>query len=159
MQKLHTYTEGHPPFKYPFDGRLQIRGVMTEDESRNPAMFDPDGEECLLVFKNGSTTGLTLGRSTGIESFVREYDEHGIRSTSMEIPVYPYSHEDGAFSAPGDSGSIVVDGLGRIVGMLTGGTGKNDSMDVTYLTPYYWIEERIKEAFPDSHLYPITDID
>ena len=112
---------------------------MKEDELRNPVTFEPDGEGCLLVLKNGNTIGVILGRSIGIESFVREYDEHGIRSTSMEVPVYPYSHKDGAFSAHGDSGSI-VDGQGRIVGLLTGGIGSDDSIDVTYLTPYYWIE-------------------
>jgi hypothetical protein len=73
----------------------------------------------------------------------------------MEIAIYPYSHKDGAFSAPGDSGSIVIDGLGRIVGLLTGGSGTTDSTDVTYVTPYFWLEEQIKKVFPDSYLYPI----
>jgi hypothetical protein len=32
-----------------------------------------------------------------------------------------------------------------------------DSTDVTYVTPYFWIEEQIKKAFPDSYLYPIKE--
>jgi hypothetical protein len=103
------------------------------------------------------STGVTIGRGTDIESFVRVYDDHGIKSTSMEIAIHPYSHKDGAFSACGDSGSIVVDGLGRIVGLLTGSSGATDSTDVTYVTPYFRVEEQIKKAFPNSYLYPIQN--
>jgi hypothetical protein len=136
---------------------LKVKGVVKEDEIRKPKQLDANGEECLIVIKNGKTTGATIGRGTGIESFVREYDHYGIKRTSMEIAIYPYSHKDGAFSAGGDSGSIVVDGQGYIVGMLTGGTGATESTDVTYLTPYFWLDERVKQAFPNSHLYPIVD--
>jgi hypothetical protein len=44
--------------------------------------------------------------------------------------------------------------LGRIVGLLTGGSGTTDSTDVTYVTPYFWVEEQIKMVFPDSYPYP-----
>lgn len=72
-------------------------------------MLDERGEECLIVVKNGNTTSLTFGCATGIESFVREYVDYEIRSTSMELAIYPYSHKDGAFSAAGDSGSVIAD--------------------------------------------------
>ena len=120
-------------------------------------MLDQDGEECLLVIKNGNATGLTIGRLTGIESFTREIDAYDIRSTSMEVAIHPYSRKvGGAFSAPGDSGSIVVDGKGGIVGVIIDGGGQADSTDVTYLSPYYWVWERIKAVFPDAYLYPNT---
>lgn len=154
--KMHPHAESRTSFEYPFEGLLQLRDVVKEDELRHPTMLDANGEECLIVVKNSNTTGVTFGRATGIESFVREYDAHGIRSTSMELAIYPYSYKDGAFSAPGDSGSVIADAKSRIVGILTGGTGKADCTDVTYASPYYWIEERIKKAFPDSYLYPIT---
>jgi len=154
---MHPHPQNRFSFKYPVGGLLKVKGVVNEDEIRKPKQLDADGEECLIVIKNGKTTGATIGRATGIESFVREYDDIGIRSTSMEIAVYPYSHKDGAFSAPGDSGSIVVTGHGSIVGMLTGGAGRTESTDVTYLTPYFWLEERIKQAFPKSYLYPIVN--
>jgi len=153
---MHPHPEGRSSFKYPVGGLLQVKGVVNEDEIRQPTQLDANGEGCLIVIKNGKSTGVTIGRGTGIESFIREYDEYGIQSTSMGVAIYPYSHKDGAFSAPGDSGSIVVDGLGRIVGLLTGGAGTTDSMDVTYLTPYFWVEEHIKRAFPNSYLHPIV---
>ncbi|KAF8837533.1 hypothetical protein BDN67DRAFT_185210 [Paxillus ammoniavirescens] len=154
--KMHPHAESRTSFKYPRGGLLQLQGVVEEDELRHPTMLDANGEVCLIVVKNGNSTGVTIGRATGIESFVREYDDYGIRSTSMEVAIYPYSHEDGAFSAPGDSGSVIADANSRIVGILTGSTGLTDFTDVTYASPYYWVEKCIKKAFPDSYLYPIT---
>ena len=95
---------------------------------------------------------------TGIESFVREYKDYNIYSTSIEIAIYPYSHKDGAFSAPGDFGSVVGDANSCIVNMLTGGAGQTNSTDVTYVSPYYFLDECIKMAFPNSYLYLIPDL-
>lgn len=138
----HWNLESHTSFKYPHDGLLQLQDVVKEDELRHPTELDKNSEECIIVVKNGNT----IGRATGIESFVREYSEHGIRATSMAVAIYPHSQKDGAFSAPGDSGSVIADANGRIVGILqvTGGACKTDSSnsDVSYATPYYWVEER-----------------
>ncbi|ETW78096.1 hypothetical protein HETIRDRAFT_454139 [Heterobasidion irregulare TC 32-1] len=156
VMKMRPHVKTRTSFKYPRGGLLQLRGVVKEDELRHPTMLDANGEECLIVVKNGNTTGVTIGRVSSIESFVREYDDYNIHSTSMEVAIYSYSHDDGAFSAPGDSGSIIADANSRILGILTGGTGQTDSTDVTYASPYYWVEERIQKAFPDSYLYPTT---
>ncbi|KAG2070519.1 hypothetical protein BDR04DRAFT_1054093 [Suillus decipiens] len=71
-------------YQYPRDGFLQ------DDEIRNPQHLDVHGEKCLLVLKNGSTTGTTVGRANGLESFTRIYKEYGIKHTSIEIAVLPY---------------------------------------------------------------------
>ncbi|KAF8259310.1 hypothetical protein EI94DRAFT_1813513 [Lactarius quietus] len=157
LSKIYPHTRsGASSSEYPFDGFLQL-GVVKEYELRNPTRLDANGENCLIVVKSGNTTGLTVGRATGIKSFVREYDDHdGIHSTSMELAIYSCSYKDGAFSAPGDSGSVIADPNGRIVGIITGGAGRANSIDVTYASPYHWIEESIKKAFPDSYFYPIT---
>ena len=140
--------------EYPLDGLLQIQDVVEEDELRHPTMLDTTGVESVFVVKNGSATGLTVGRATAFESFVREYDRNTIRSTSVMMAIYPYSHNDGAFSAPGIPGlSSLTDSTGRVVGILTGGAGRGGENDVSYATPYYWLEERVKRAFPDSYLY------
>ena len=59
----------------------------------------------------------------------------------MMLEIYPYGNKEGPFSGPGDSGSIIADGNGRIIGLLTGGAGKTGSTnpDVTYATPFYWL--------------------
>ena len=155
---MHPHPEGRSDFKYLPGGLLQVRGVIKDDEIRKPQHLDANGEKCLIVVKHGKITGSTLGRHNGIESFVRRYPEHGIKKTSIEIAVYPYSDKDGAFSAPGDSGAImiVVDRNGRVVGLLVAGAGAVEETDATYLTPYWWIEEQMKVS-PKSFLYQIVN--
>jgi hypothetical protein len=155
MEKMYPRLESRAQFDYPDDGLMHLRGFVRDDELRHPTMLDENGQESLIVIKNGASTGLTFGRATGIESFTRTYEDYHIDSTSMEIAIYSYSHGDGAFSAPGDSGSVVGDANNRIVGMLTGGAGLTGSTDVTYMTPYYFLAERIKSIFPGSYLFPI----
>ena len=60
----------------------------------------------------------------------------------------------------GNGKDALVGGAGKdaLVGgagkdKLTGGAGKADDIDVTYGTPYWWLEEQIKKVFPDCHLY------
>ncbi len=155
---MHPHPKGRgSSFEYPVGGLLQVKHILKEEEIRQPTLLDKNGEECLIVIKNGKSTGVTIGRGTSIESFVREYSNYGIKSMSMEIAIHPYNHKSGAFSAPGDLGSIIVDGPGRIIGLLTAGSGKTESTDVAYATPYFWIEEQIKKDFPDSYLYPIKE--
>ena len=96
MKKMHLNAGQRSKFKY-LSGSFAIR---------------------LLVVKNGATAGVTLGRATGIESFVREYKGYAIHLRSREIAVYPYSHRDSAFSASGDSGYVVANANCNIVDML-----------------------------------------
>jgi len=154
MEKMYPCLDSPAQFDYPEDGLMHLRDFVRDDELRHPTTFDENGLECLIVIKNGAGTGLTFGRAAGIASFTRTYQGYNIVSTSMEIAIYPYSHKDGAFAAPGDSGAVVADANNRIVGMITGGTGGNDSTDVAYATPYYFLDDRVKSSFPDSYLYP-----
>jgi hypothetical protein len=143
-------------FKYPDDRLLRLRGLISEDIMRNPDMFDHDGEPCLFVIKDGKTTGVTIGRATGIFSYIREYFGNNTHRTSMEWAILPYDNKSGVFSAPGDSGSMIADPVGRICGLLTGGAGKTESLDITYATPFFWLLPRIKaNGFPHAHLYPV----
>jgi hypothetical protein len=144
-------------YQYPRDGLLQAYGVVKDDEIRNPQHLDVYGEKCLLVVKNGLTTGTTVGRTNGLESFTRIYSEYDIKQTSIEIAVLPYDKTHGRFSDPGDSGSIVLARDGRIVGILTGGAGPTDETDITYLTPYWWIEQQIKSKYPGCFLYDVVE--
>ena len=143
-------------YDYPPDGLLQVYGVVPDTEIRDPQHLDVHGEKCLLVAKNGLTTGTTVGRANGLDSFIRIYDEYGIKRTYIEIAVLPYDKEHGKFSETGDSGSIVVARDGRVVGLLTGGAGPADETDITYITPYWWVEKQIKDKFPGSFLYEVV---
>ena len=143
-------------YVYPRDGLLQACGVIQLDDIHNPKHLDANGEQCLLVVKNGLTTGTTIGRVLGMESYTRVYKEYNIDKTSIEIGVLPYGNMKGSFSAPGDSGSIVLDRSGGILGMLTECAGTTDRTDVTYVTPYSFLDKKIKKYFPNSFLYEIV---
>jgi len=88
------------------DRLLPLRDLISEDFMRKPDMLDHDGESCLLVIKNGNATGVTIGRATGIFSYVRKYSSNNTHQTSTEWAILPYDNKSGAFSARGDSGSI-----------------------------------------------------
>ncbi|KAI0276971.1 hypothetical protein BGY98DRAFT_1097794 [Russula aff. rugulosa BPL654] len=149
--KMYPRDDGKPTFKYPSHSLLPLRDMITDERMREPDMLDHDNEACLLVIKNGNATDVTIGRATGIYSFVRDDDT---AQESTEWAIYNYDNKSGVFSAPGDSGSIIADGLGRIGGLLTGGTGKAETSDVTYATPMWWLWPRIKKHFPNAHLLP-----
>ncbi|KAH9007911.1 hypothetical protein EDB85DRAFT_1884161 [Lactarius pseudohatsudake] len=103
-------------FKYPSDWLLPFQGVIPEDELCSPKMCDINGEPCLIVIKNGHTSGTTIGHATGIKSIVRKHFQDR-NEMSMEWAILG-DHKAGVFSDPGDSGAIIVDGRGHIGGSL-----------------------------------------
>ncbi|KAG0642415.1 hypothetical protein HOY80DRAFT_881744 [Tuber brumale] len=143
-------------YQYPRDGLLQAYGVVQDHEIRDPQHLDINGLKCLLVVKNGLATGTTVGRANGLESFTRFNNDYGTENTSIEIAVLSYGKGQGQFSDAGDSGSIVLARDGRIVGILTGGGGPTERTDVTYLTPYWWVEQQIKAKYPGCFLYEVV---
>jgi len=105
-------------------------------------MLNSNNEPCLIVIKDGNTR---------MRSFVRN-EKTGEEST--ELAIYCYNKKFGAFSAKGDSGALIVDGLGRMVGLLTGGTSKplTETLDVSYVTPLWWLLPRNKAKYPHADL-------
>ncbi|KAM5531469.1 hypothetical protein V8D89_014859 [Ganoderma adspersum] len=149
--------EDRAGLKSPRHGLLQACGVVQDKEIRSPQHLDANGYKCLLGVKNGMATGTTVGRVNGLNSFTRVYTEHGVEQTSVEVAVLAYNRKRGAFSAPEDSGAIVLERGGGIIGMLTSGGGKAEDIDTTYLTPYWWLDEQIKKLFPDCYLYEVVE--
>ena len=70
----------------------------------------------------------------------------------LESHICSYDSDSNAFSKRGDSGSVIVDGRGRFGGLLTGGTGLTESIDVTYATPFFWLWPIMKVMYPHAHL-------
>jgi hypothetical protein len=135
--------EANWEFEYPEDRLLPLMGITTDDLMRTPDMWDSDGEPCLLVVKSANATDTTI---------VREYfNDMSLNRTSMEWGIINYDSKSEVFSEPGDSGSVIADIRGRIGGMLTGGSGKAKSSDMTYATLFWWLLERIK-ANGNAHL-------
>lgn len=141
---MYPHPANRHSFKFPTNRLLNVQGTISIDEMCNPTMLDENGDPCLIVLKRGNTTGLTLGRANNILSFVRNYFD-GILQTSTEWPIYPYNSKSGAFSDKGDSGAAVIDCCGRLGGLLTGGNGITDSGDITYATPISCIMDSLQQ--------------
>jgi hypothetical protein len=96
------------------------------------------------VAKLGRTTGLTRGRVSAIEidDLTVEYDIGDLRFDN-QIEIAP---EGGSpFSLGGDSGSLVVDGRRRAVGLLFAG---ND-VDATYVNPIETVFDELGLRLPE----------
>lgn len=139
-------------FDYPAERLLKLRGILSAEEIRTPNNKDHKGDPIRYVIKRGLATLTTIGCLTGFESHVRRYFAFGSRD-SVEVAVYPYDNDSGPFSRGGDSGSIIVDALGKFVALLTGSTGPINSSDITFGSPMYWLWEIIKAEFPGANLY------
>ena len=148
------YRSPKNPHKFEFPGNhlLSIRGTIPDTEMRKPNMYDERNERCIMVIKNGRSSGVTIGRAEGIFSYTRIHSN--ITGISKEWAILPFDKEKGAFSQKGDSGAAVIDGRGRIGGLLTGGTGLTESTDITYVTPIGFIMNVIhgNESLANAHI-------
>ena len=139
-------------FEYPDERLLELRGILSAAEIRTPNNKDHKGDPIRYVIKRGLASLTTIGCLTGFESHVRRYFALGSRD-SVEAAVYSYDNDSGPFSRGGDSGSIIVDALGKFVALLTCGTGSTSFSDITFGSPMYWLWEIIKAEFPGANLY------
>ncbi|EJC99999.1 uncharacterized protein FOMMEDRAFT_142497 [Fomitiporia mediterranea MF3/22] len=140
-------------FKYPDDGLLTLRGMLTADQVNNPNTLNLQGDRIRRVLKRGFTTNTTVGTLTRFMSFVRKYFITG-NVESLEVPILSHEHDSGTFSKGGDSGSLIVSAHGEFVALLTGGTNKGmDGSDITFATLFEWIWDLVKEEFPGANLY------
>jgi len=133
-------------FKSPINRQFRINGWVPRELLINPNSFDSHGEPCLIVMKYGNTTDLTVGRYAGPEAYLR--DEFGQEST--ELAIYNYDRESGPFAAKGDSGSLIFDGMGRMVGILHSGMPRGLTSHVTFATPAWWAVEKLKDRYPHA---------
>jgi hypothetical protein len=150
---MHPNLKNSHNFDFPRDRLLKLWGTVEEDEMKHPKVYDQNGDACIVVLKRGRTTGLTVGRSTTFITYTRKYFSLNDTAVSKELTVLSFDKSSGPFFAKGDSGSVVVDGAGRVVGILTGGGGATDSTDVTYVTPIYFVMEIIRRYKPLTNAY------
>lgn len=128
---------------------LRIRGFVPHELLANPDCFDGNGEACLIVMKDGNSSDLTVGRYAGLEAYTA--DDLGVES--IELAIYNYDWQSGPFSAKGDSGSLIFDGEGRMVGILHSGMPKGVSSHVTFATPVYFALDQIRIRYPNADFY------
>ena len=153
LSLIYGRNDAPSEFKYPSDGRLKLRGMLTVDQVKAPNSKDLAGDPVRRVLKDGLTTGFTIGGLGKFMSFVRKYFPTG-HQESIELPVFNHESESGTFSKGGDSGSLIVDILGRLVSLLTGGSNKGtDGSDITYSTLFVHVWDLVRIKFPTANLY------
>jgi len=134
-----------PSFDYSGDRLHKFFGTIPDEKmwKPDPNTHDHENDPIIMVMKRGHASGLTIGRLNTIRSFTRYYFKGEPGTMSKEVAVLPRNSESGPFSKPGDSGSGVVDGKGRLAGLLMAGAGVTDILDRTYITSVNFIYARM----------------
>ncbi|TFK63246.1 hypothetical protein BDN72DRAFT_964022 [Pluteus cervinus] len=131
-------------FEYPIGRLLHLQGIIENYEMRKPTMYDQNDERCIMVIKRGRSTGLTVGRANNLFSYTRRFLGGKCLGISKEWAILPFDQKSRSFSDLGDSGSVVVDGAGRIGGLINGGCGSVYGIDITYVTPISFVLDTIR---------------
>ena len=100
-------------FEYLGDHLLKLRGTISDEEMRHPTMLDKKGQHCVMEIKNGSTTGVTIGRANALMSFVRTSGSSLASSnqTSKVWAICSYIHKSGVTPISFLLKSIKADGF------------------------------------------------
>ncbi|QRV99785.1 hypothetical protein RhiJN_27804 [Ceratobasidium sp. AG-Ba] len=153
---MYPHGANAPSFKYPGDRLLRFSGTPPDVEMYNstPKTQDQNNNSVIMVLKNGNTTNLTVGRLNTIRAFTCTYFKGEPGKMSKEIAVLPRTSKSGPFSGKGDSGSMVVDGKGRVCGILTGGDGTTDVSDCTFVTSINFLIKRLEFHGIRANIFP-----
>jgi hypothetical protein len=99
-------------FKYLGNRLLHFCGLVSDEEVFKPSPKANLDHDNVMVMKNGSASNFTIGRLKTIPAFVRTYSIDGQPGKIVkEVCVLPRNSKSGWFSAHGDSGSVVIDGI------------------------------------------------
>jgi len=136
---------------------MQVFGTVPAKEITHLPHLDVNGMPTMFVIMNGRSSGTQVGRVNGLLSVKRTFPEYGIHKVdSLEVAVIPYGKGRPKFSTGGDSGAGVLDRTGRFLGHINGGTDPSDETDVTFVTPWWVTEQRIRMVYPNIQFYPVT---
>ncbi|KAF2399425.1 hypothetical protein EJ06DRAFT_549541 [Trichodelitschia bisporula] len=128
------------PFKYPYTDLLRIskKSLTTT---------------CSVLLR---ASGLTVGRLNNVRSVNRYHFQGQPTALSREIAVLSRGQWS-SFSARGDSGSIVVDGVGGVCGVLTGGEGCDGRLGVTFVTSINFLFKRLENNGYNANIFITAD--
>ncbi len=125
IDRMYQHPSNPHSFNYPGNRLLKFYNTIPDEETWKPSegVVDHNNDPCIMVMKRGYASDLTIGCLNSIRSFTRFYFKGQPGQMSKAVAILPRNSNSGAFSKPGDSGSAVVDGKGRLAGLLTGGSG------------------------------------
>ncbi|KAI3529412.1 hypothetical protein CSPX01_15535 [Colletotrichum filicis] len=146
---------------FPFGETVHENGVLGLTSSVVPAAEIMTTVPALLVGKYGSGSQATVGVFNQVKSVRRQLAKSSEHFQSKEFCVISANASvdvQACFSVEGDSGSVVFDVDGRVVGIITAGVtrtkileGSDDydldrAVDVTYVYPMEYILEDLKSC-------------
>ena len=139
-------------FKFPADRMLKIGEALTRELLAKPDCLNENGDPMYVVGKDGYTSGLTLGRYSGLEGYI--CNECGLES--KELVIYNFDKKSTNFSEHGDSGLLIWTGHGRMVAMLHSGMLRGMSSHVTFGAPMWWIIRQLLLRYPKAIFNRVT---
>ncbi|KAJ2936568.1 hypothetical protein H1R20_g523, partial [Candolleomyces eurysporus] len=153
----------HHGFTLSSDRLQRLEGLVSVDEivKLKSKSLSTSGEDigCLVVSKRGAASGVTFGKANNLPS-LRTYEfvggpaGTGEKCRGLEWGIFRYDHkrETKEFSeCGGDSGATVFDNQGRIFGLLTGWSGKEEKVDITYAMPAELAVNEISKRWEKVH--------
>jgi len=156
---MHPHPSNPSSFKYrqPGDRLLRFTGTVSDQEMFRPNSRnkDHDNDPVVMVLMNGNTSNLSVGRLNNIRAFIREYFGGQVGDMSKEVCVLPRNSKSDPFSRRGDSGSVVIDGMGRVRGIGTRGDGAADVSDCTYVTSINFLIKRLADFKIKANIFPL----
>ncbi|TFY57121.1 hypothetical protein EVG20_g8663, partial [Dentipellis fragilis] len=122
-------------------------------------------DPAFVVGKAGSATDFTVGRYAGLDAYL--CSKSG--KESVEVAIYNYNHSYNHncskatatvtspslnFAAPGDSGSLVFTGDGRMLAILHSAMPRGPYSHVAFGTPAWWAVEQLKGHYKHADFDP-----
>jgi hypothetical protein len=131
-----------PPPSYPFNCTAytalpeSVRSFPNDDSK---VLDFSNFEENDLAFKRGRTSGYTWGVVNGMRRDIN-WDQYDEPSNEWEI-ISPVSD----FAEPGDSGSIITNVRGELIGLLFATDACPNNFDSAFFTPFRDIQDDVKK--------------
>ncbi len=128
-----------------FDGD-DVPGAIRLPELGKVRGVNEDLDIGMSVSKFGRTTGLTRGRITAFELDNVLVDFGALGDVRFDGQIEMEGKGTGPFSRGGDSGSLIIDGRRRAVGLLFAGgeTGGKNGKGLTYACPITAVLEALE---------------
>ncbi|KAF5707144.1 hypothetical protein FGLOB1_7095 [Fusarium globosum] len=151
--RLPEYEDWKPSFWRISAMPFMTFGMQLEEQARSiEALSDLEwSNDTFDVYKIGASSGPKAGSLLCTNNLVTIRDDQYMNplpteEMAFETNRYDYPHERG-FCAPGDSGSVVFDEEGGIVGLMIGGHKNNnsDNHGYGYVTPIEYVFKDIKD--------------
>ncbi|KAG9099811.1 hypothetical protein FRC06_004824 [Ceratobasidium sp. 370] len=146
-------------FKYPGNWLLKFFDTILDGQMGKPAnkTLNHNHNPVIMAIKPGGASGLMVRHLNTICSVLRYYFKGELGQSSREVAVYPHISKSGTFSEPSDSGSVIINNTGRVMGILTSSAGATELLDCTYVTSINFLIKHLQTNGYKPNIFPTAD--